>query len=109
MKQMIERMLAKMDKIIEDTRAWRKEMKADRETTEARLDNKEPNPEEMETGSEHWEVPKVHASVKPVGELKKRHKGRKLPAERWHKRGPGEIVDPKEIGRMNGMAQGTLH
>jgi hypothetical protein len=57
------RMLAKMDEIIEDMRAWWEGMKPDREATgtclekvEACQDNKEPNQEEMQYGAEHREV-----------------------------------------------------
>jgi hypothetical protein len=38
------------------------------------------NPEEMECVSEHWEVPKEDAIVKPVKGRKKRHSGQKLAA-----------------------------
>jgi hypothetical protein len=37
----------------------------------------EPNPEKMESGTEHCEVPKEEATVKPSGTTKKRHRGRK--------------------------------
>jgi hypothetical protein len=33
------------------------------EIMEACLDNKEPNPEEMKSVTEHWEVPKEEAAV----------------------------------------------
>jgi hypothetical protein len=50
----------------------------------------------MESGAEHREVPKEHATVKPIGGLRKRHRGWKLAAEcrQEPKNGPGEIVDP---------------
>jgi G:T/U-mismatch repair DNA glycosylase len=43
------------------------------------------NPEEMKSKAEHQEVPKEHAAVKPVGELRKRHRGRNVAAERRRK------------------------
>jgi hypothetical protein len=49
------------------------------------LDSKEPNLEEMQSRVEHQEVPKEHASVKPVGGLRKRHRGWNLAAKRRHK------------------------
>jgi hypothetical protein len=45
----------------------------------------EANPEEMQSEAEHREVPKKHAAVKPVRELRKRHRGRKVAAERRRK------------------------
>jgi hypothetical protein len=38
------------------------------------------NTEEMESESEHWEVPKEDAVVKPVKGWKQQHRGRKLAA-----------------------------
>jgi hypothetical protein len=43
----------------------------------------------MESGSEHREVPKEYAVVKPVKGRKKRHKGRRLAA--------GRRGEPKEL------------
>jgi hypothetical protein len=54
--------------------AWRKGMMAYQETTEAFLDSKEPNPEEMQSRAEHWEVPKEYITVKSSGALKKQHR-----------------------------------
>jgi hypothetical protein len=51
--------------------AWRKEVQANREARKA-MDLKA-NPEEMESESEHREVPKEDAVVKPVKGRKKRH------------------------------------
>jgi hypothetical protein len=67
----------------------RKLMQADREarkTTDLKAD-----PEEMETETEQWEVPKDRAAVKPVGGLRKRHRGRKLAA--------GRRGEPEELTR----------
>jgi hypothetical protein len=43
-------------------------------TTEACLDNKEPNPEDMEFEVEHRKVPMEEAAVKSSGTMKKRHR-----------------------------------
>jgi hypothetical protein len=40
------------------------------------------NPEEIQSEAEHQEVPKEQATVKPVGGLRKRHRGQNLAAER---------------------------
>jgi hypothetical protein len=45
--------------------------------------------EETEPEAEHWEVPKERTAVKPVGGLRKRHRGRKLAARQRGK--------PKEL------------
>jgi hypothetical protein len=57
------------------------------------LDSKEINPEKMEFESEHWDVPKEDAIVKPVKERKKRHRGRKIAA--------GRRGEPKKLTRGN--------
>jgi hypothetical protein len=62
--------------------AWRKEMTACQERTEACLECKEPASEKMESEVEHQEVSKGDAVVKPVKGRKKRHGGRKLAAGR---------------------------
>jgi hypothetical protein len=49
------------------------------------------NPEEMECESEHKEIPKEDAVVKPVEGRKKRHRGQKLAA--------GRHGEPKELTR----------
>jgi hypothetical protein len=75
-------MMAKLDahheRMKASVNAWQEETKANREATEACLDSKKPNPEEMESGAEHREVPEEHATVKPVGGLMKQHGGRNL-------------------------------
>jgi hypothetical protein len=58
--------------------AWQKETTTCQEATEAYPEKLEARPEEMESGAEHWEVPKDHAAVKPVGVLRKQHRGRNL-------------------------------
>jgi hypothetical protein len=63
-----------------EIRAWRKEMKVGQETTEAHLECKEPT-SEKESIAEHQEAPMEEAVVKPVGGLKKWHRGRNLAAE----------------------------
>jgi hypothetical protein len=58
------------------------------------------NPEETECESEHWEVPKEDAIVKPV-------KGRK----KWHrdwKQAVGRRGEPKELTLGDGGSQGKL-
>jgi hypothetical protein len=67
-----------MDAWIADMKDGRKEKTTDHGTTETCLDSKEPNPEEMQSGAEHQEVPREHAAVKPVGGLRRRHGGRSL-------------------------------
>jgi hypothetical protein len=41
----------------------------------------EANPEEKESEVVQWEVLKEHAAVKPVGGLRKQHRGRRVPSE----------------------------
>jgi hypothetical protein len=69
---------AKMDaayeEVMAEMRVWWKEMKAGQETTEARLESKEPT-SENESVVEYQEVSMEDATVKPVGELRKRHRG----------------------------------
>jgi hypothetical protein len=55
---------------------------------EPRLECKVPTSEDMEPGVEHLEAPKEHAAVKPVGGLRKWHRGWNLAPECHHK--PGE-------------------
>jgi hypothetical protein len=54
----------------------------------------EANPEDMESGAEHREVPKEEAAAKSSGALKKCHRGQHLAAgcHRKLRKGPGEIV-----------------
>jgi hypothetical protein len=49
------------------------------------------NPEEMKSEAEHWEVPKECVAVKPVGGLRKQHRGQKLAAR--------QCREPKELTR----------
>jgi flagellar biosynthesis chaperone FliJ len=115
-----EEMNAKMDATEEKMDAWiaemkdgqKKEMMACQETTEAHLDSKEPNPEEIQSEAVHREGPREGAVAKSSGALRKRHEGRKL-AEGT---APGKLRIPEEIGRCpqrddppcrSGTAQGT--
>jgi hypothetical protein len=66
MKTMQQKMDSNLREIIEDMRIWRKEMKAGQEMTETCLECKAPASEEMESGAEHREVPKEHATVNHV-------------------------------------------
>jgi hypothetical protein len=91
----MERLLAEMDEIIDDMRAWRTETMVCQETTKARLECKEPTLVNMESGAEHREVSKEHAEVEPVGGLRKRHRGRNLAGGKY----PGKLWIPEEIGR----------
>jgi hypothetical protein len=43
------------------------------------------SPKEMQSKVKHWEVPKECAAVKPVGGLRKGHRGRNLAAEHRQK------------------------
>jgi hypothetical protein len=49
-----------------------------KEKMKACLECKEPTAEEMQSGTEHCEVPKEHAAVKPVRGLRKQHRERHL-------------------------------
>jgi hypothetical protein len=60
-------------------------------TTEAFLDSKELNPEDMECELGYQEVPAEEAAVKSSGTMKKRHRGRKQAA--------GRRGEPKELSR----------
>jgi hypothetical protein len=68
-----------------------KETMACQVTTEACLDNKEPNPDDMESEVERREVPEEEATVKYSGTMKKWHRGRNLAA--------GRRGEPKELNR----------
>jgi hypothetical protein len=73
-----EEMNTTMDATKEKMDAWiaemkngqKKEMMPCLEMMKACLDNKEPNPEDMQSRVEHWEVHKEHAAEKPVRALK---------------------------------------
>jgi hypothetical protein len=90
MQQMIECLLAGQEQMMAEMRAWREEMATEmkvmqgkrmevnmnvyrketmacQETTEACVEYEEPTSVEMESESEHWEVPKEEAAVKQVG------------------------------------------
>jgi hypothetical protein len=71
----------------------RKETMSCQVTTEACLDSKELNTEDVESEVEHREVPKEDAIVKSVKGRKKRHSGRKLAA--------GRRGEPKELTQGN--------
>jgi hypothetical protein len=58
MKAIQEKEDAKLKEVTEDMRAWRREMKANREATEAYPEKIKVNPEEMKSIGEHEEVPK---------------------------------------------------
>jgi hypothetical protein len=77
--------------LTEDMKKDRKETMSCQVTTVVCLDSKEPNPEDMESEVEHWEVPMEEAAVKSLGAMKKRYRGWKLAARRH-----GE---PKELTR----------
>jgi hypothetical protein len=76
--------------------AWIANIKKDKKDTmfcqvktEACLDSKELNSEDMKSEVEHQEVPMEEAAVKSSGTMKKRHKGRHLVA--------GRYGEPKEL------------
>jgi hypothetical protein len=67
--------------------AWIANMRVDRKetvscqvTTEACLDSKELNSEDMKSEVEHREVPTEESAVKSLGTMKKQHMGRHLAA-----------------------------
>jgi hypothetical protein len=70
----------KMEAAIHSLRARRIETMAYQEKTGARLECKEPIPENTE--AEQEKVPKEQGAVKPVRGLRKRHRGRNLATER---------------------------
>jgi hypothetical protein len=89
MEQMMEHLLAKMDaiqektnatikEIIEDIRAWRKEMKSNQEATEAYPEKMEANPDEVKSVAEHEEVPKEEAAMETFRALKEWYENRHL-------------------------------
>jgi hypothetical protein len=77
---------------------WRKQMHVDREADKT-VDLKT-NPKEMVFETEQWEVPKDRAAVKPVGGLRKRHRGR-MPAA-------GRRGKPKELSREDCVSARNL-
>jgi hypothetical protein len=90
----------KVDAWLADMTGCRKERMTSQETTEARLECKEPTSEETESAAERRELPKEHAAVKPVGGLRKRHRGRHLAAGRRgqsEERTRGNCVSRKKL------------
>jgi hypothetical protein len=81
---MHERIMAKIDAHLERKMACQ-------ETTEARLECKEPIPMDRESEAENLEVPKEEAEVKSSGAMKKLHRGRHVAAARRS--------EPKELTR----------
>jgi hypothetical protein len=75
-----EKLDANHEDIMAEQRPWQKEMKANPEPRKAM--DLEANPGEKESGAVHEEVPKEHAAVKPVGGLRKWHRGQHLAAGR---------------------------
>jgi hypothetical protein len=90
-KENLKRMEKIMSRVIQETQSLQKacqETTASHEATEADAEKIEPNPGMMHSISEHEEVPKEDAIVKPVKGRKKRHRGQKLAA--------GQRGEPKE-------------
>jgi hypothetical protein len=91
-KENLKRMEKIMLHIIQETQNLQKacqEMTACHEATEADAEKIEPNPGMMYSVSEHEEVTKEDAIVKPVKGRKKQHRGQKLAA--------GQCGEPKEL------------
>jgi hypothetical protein len=89
-----------LDVWIVDMKDGRKETMASQETTEARLECEERTSVDMESESEHWEVPKEDAIVKPEdGGSGIRTRIWLRSAARNRREGPGDIVDPEESDR----------
>jgi hypothetical protein len=88
-----EETIAKMAARLKEMEDGPNEMKASR-GTEACLDSKSPNADEMQSRVERWEVPKKHATVKPARGVKKRHRGQRPAVGRAASRrnGPREMV-----------------
>jgi hypothetical protein len=99
-KQILERIIATFkagfEKMKADREEWTAEEKAYREKlmaifeanqgeTKVYPEQMEANPEEIGSEAEHDKFPKEQAAVKPVGGLRKRHRGRNLAAERRQK------------------------
>jgi hypothetical protein len=94
---MVERQeISNEEAVVHSMRAWHKEAVACQETTEACLDSKEPNPDDME----HREVPTEEAAVKSSGTMKKWHRGRHPAA--------GRHGEPKELTRGDCGSRGKL-
>jgi hypothetical protein len=69
---------AMRDKMKANLNAWREETMAFQETAEARLECKEPNPEEVKSLDIHEEFRTEDATAKSLGTMKKQHRGRHL-------------------------------
>jgi hypothetical protein len=82
---------AKMDAWLAEMKYEQKDIMACQITTEACLESKEPNPDNMESEVEHREIPMEEAAVKSSTTMKKQHKGQHLAAGRCGK--------PKELTR----------
>jgi hypothetical protein len=76
----LEERTAEMKAIKARTKAIRDKLDAHQGKTEDMV--LKANPEDMAFEVKHREVPKEHATVKPVGRLRKRHKDRNLAMER---------------------------
>jgi hypothetical protein len=63
-------------------RTWRKEMRADREATEAYPERMEANAKKIKSVALHEEVPKEEATVRIFGAQKKRYGDRHLAVRR---------------------------
>jgi hypothetical protein len=66
---------ASQEEMMAEMRAWQKGMKATQETTGLPLECKGPTSEDTESGMEHWEVPKEHATVETGKVPNKWHRG----------------------------------
>jgi hypothetical protein len=66
---LLSRLNAHHERMTASVHVWRKE-------TTVCLECMEPTSEEMQSEAERQEFPKEHASVKPIGGLRKRHRGR---------------------------------
>jgi hypothetical protein len=98
-----------------------KRNKACQETTEARLECKEPTSEDMEPEMEYQEVSKEEAAVRSSGALKKQHRSQDLAVEHCQMpegKDPRKLGIPEEIDChrqeddllcRSGMAQGIHH
>jgi hypothetical protein len=83
--------VGKMDASIAEMKDEQRETMACQVRTEACLDSKEPNPEDMESEVEHREVPTEEAAVKSSRTMKKWHRDRHL--------APGRRGEPNELTR----------
>jgi hypothetical protein len=89
------------------------------EKTEACLECKEPTSEDMKSGAEHRKAPKKHVAVKPIGGLRKQHRGRNLAIECRQEpegrtrgnRGSREklVAAGRKMTLREGVAQGKGH